>query len=196
MVGGTNLSSRFDRALQLASELHRRQRRKGSPTPYIAHLLAVCAIVLENGGDEDQAIAALLHDAVEDQGGLPTLDRIREEFGESVAGIVKECSDNEGRPDKPWRERKEAYIEHLEHLGLSARLVSLADKIHNARSILTDYRREGECLWSRFNGKREGTLWYYQGLRDKILSVEQSDLAREFQLVVDELLRVTKPQSG
>ncbi len=189
------LTTRFDKALRIANELHRKQMRKGSPTPYIAHLLAVCAIVLENGGDEDQAIAALLHDAMEDQGGAPTLELVRAEFGDRVAGIVKECSDNEGEPKPPWRERKEAYIAHVPELSEDARLVSLADKLHNARSILNDYRREGESLWSRFNGKREGTLWYYGALRDKYAALERSHLADEFAEVVKELLAAAEASS-
>jgi (p)ppGpp synthase/HD superfamily hydrolase len=187
----TALTQRFDDALLLASRLHRQQRRKGSEAPYIAHLLGVCAIVLENAGDEDQAIAALLHDAVEDQGGRPTLDLIRQRFGDRVAHIVEQCSDSDSvDPNEKldWQTRKETYIAHLPQLSDETRLVSLADKLYNARAILTDYVREGESVWERFKGKRVGTLWYYQALRDHFIKADDSDLSRQFARVVQELL--------
>jgi (p)ppGpp synthase/HD superfamily hydrolase len=132
--------------------------------PYLAHLLGVASIALEYGADEDEAIAALLHDAVEDAGGLARLEDIRSRFGENVAGIVAACTDAYVVPKPPWRERKEGYIEHIVQASKSARLVSAADKLHNARSILKHYRVEGEALWSRFNGGKEGTLCYYRAL--------------------------------
>ena len=130
----------------------------------MAHLLAVASIVLEYGGDEDQAIAALLHDAVEDQGGAPIMARIREEFGDRVAGIVEACTDTDEVPKPPWQARKEAYIAHLAEVREDALIVSMADKLHNVRSIAADYRTVGEEVWSRFTGAREGTLWYYRAL--------------------------------
>jgi (p)ppGpp synthase/HD superfamily hydrolase len=160
------LGPRFRDALQFASEAHATQRRKGKSTPYIAHLLAVAALVIENGGDEDTAIAALLHDAVEDQGGRAMLERIQVRFGAKVAGIVEECSDTDVVPKPPWVERKRAYVAAIPHKSPEGRLVSLADKVHNAREILGDYRQQGEALWSRFAGGREGTLWYYRALTD------------------------------
>lgn len=186
------LSERFEQAFDYAFELHQtqgRQSRKGKDTPYIAHLLAVCSIVLEYGGDEEEAIAALLHDAVEDQGGRPTLDAIRSKFGDRVAGIVLECSDSEGDPKPPWKLRKQAYIDHIPDMTPGARIVSLADKIHNARSVLNDFRREGESTWARFKGKRDGTLWYYAELARKFLEVNADPMAQEFKRIVVSLER-------
>lgn len=160
------LSSRFSAALLLAVQLHRTQLRKGSGVPYVAHLLGVTALVLEDGGDEDQAIAALLHDAVEDQGGRETLARIRAQFGERVAEIVAGCTDTYENPKPPWRGRKEGYLQHLWQADEDVLLVSLADKVHNARSILHDLRTQGENLWERFRGGKDGTLWYYRALVD------------------------------
>jgi (p)ppGpp synthase/HD superfamily hydrolase len=127
------LTRRFELALQFASGLHHSQCRKGTPIPYISHLMAVSALVLEAGGDEDLAIAALLHDAVEDQGGAPTLQIIRRMFGDRVANVVMECSDTDREPKPPWRERKERYLTHLLSASADALLVSMADKLHNAR---------------------------------------------------------------
>ena len=160
------LGPRFADALQFAAELHAYQRRKGKTTPYIAHLLSVAALVIEHGGDEDTAIAGLLHDAVEDQGGKPMLERIRARFGGRVAAMVEQCTDADVVPKPPWEERKRAYVAAIPHKTPDALLVSLADKVHNAREILDDYREEGEALWGRFNGGREGTLWYYRALAD------------------------------
>src|SRR4051812_11562858 len=160
------LGERFANALTIATELHIDQARKGTRVPYIAHLLAVCSLVLEDGGDEDEAIAALLHDAVEDQGGQPTLDRIRAAFGEHVAGIVEACSDATVQPKPPWHERKRAYLAHLETADRSALRVSCADKLHNARAIHRDYTEIGDDLWTRFNAGRADTLWYYRSLSE------------------------------
>jgi (p)ppGpp synthase/HD superfamily hydrolase len=160
----TALSERFDDALRVASDLHREQVRKGSGVPYVSHLLAVASIVLEHGGDEDEAIAALLHDAVEDQGGAPTETAIRARFGETVAGIVRECSAEEKTPGATWRQRKERYIAHLAAATPSAVLVSLADKLHNARSILRDHRRLGVDMWEPFNAGPDEQQWYYRSL--------------------------------
>jgi len=160
------MGPQFTAALQLASELHAAQFRKGTRTPYIAHLLAVAALVIEAGGDEEAAIAALLHDAVEDQGGQPTLDLIRDRFGPRVASIVAGCTDADTVPKPPWRARKEAYIAQIPHKSADELLVSVADKVHNARAILADYKVIGEPLWGRFTGGREGTLWYYRALAD------------------------------
>lgn len=159
------LSDRFAAALVLAEKLHREQIRKGSGTPYVAHLLGVASLVLEAGGDEDEAIAALLHDAIEDQGGFATRDLIRSQFGDRVTAIVEGCSDSFDSTNKPpWRERKEQYLVHLQTASASVRLVSMADKLYNAQSILRDYRTLGDALWQRFRGKKEGTLWYYRAL--------------------------------
>lgn len=142
---GMILSERFDTALAMASDLHRQQMRKGTTTPYVAHLLAVTAIVLEHGGTEDQAIAALLHDAPEDQGGRATLERIRDHFGDGVAGIVEDCTDTFEEPKPEWLPRKVSYLKHLEHLAEEAAvLVSAADKLHNLRAIRSDYSQHGD----------------------------------------------------
>ena len=158
------LSGRFREALLYALDLHAAQYRKGASIPYFAHLMAVASIALEHGASEDEAIAALLHDAVEDQGGAPTLAEIRRRFGGAVAAIVEGCTDTDQTPKPPWRARKEAYLAHVRAASPSIRLVSCADKLHNARSILTDYQREGDRLWLRFTGGRDGTLWYYREL--------------------------------
>ena len=159
-----NLSPRYEAALVMATQLHASQKRKGTYIPYVSHLLAVSSLVLEHGGSEDQAIAALLHDAVEDQGGLPTLDKIRDHFGDVVAKIVDHCTDAYEEPKPEWRVRKEEYIASIAKKPLDAALVSCADKLHNARAILNDLRTLGDELWGRFTGGEEGTLWYYQSL--------------------------------
>ena len=160
------LGPRFDQALLYASELHRNQVRKGTDIPYIAHLLSVTALVLEDGGSEDEAIAALLHDAVEDQGGQATLAEIRRRFGEQVAAWVMELSDTDTIPKPPWQERKDDYLEHLANASPEVLRISLADKLHNAHSLLDDLRLVGNETWDRFNGGKTGTLWYYRSLAD------------------------------
>jgi GTP pyrophosphokinase len=159
-----DFSPRFDTALVYAHQLHADQRRKGTAIPYVGHLLAVTALVIENGGTEDEVIAALLHDAVEDAGGAATREEIRQRFGENVAVIVDGLTDTDQTPKPPWRKRKEAYIAHLSEASSSVLLVSLADKIHNAQSILRDVRTDGDTVWNRFTGGRDGSLWYYRSL--------------------------------
>ena len=181
------LTRRFQEALVYAASLHAGQTRKGSDTPYIAHLLGVAALVLEDGGDEDEAIAALLHDAVEDQGGQATLEVIRERFGERVACIVEACSDSDTIPKPPWRARKEAYIARIRDEGEGVRRVSLADKLHNARAVLADFRCVGDKVWARFNGGKDGTLWYYQELAKAFRDVGPHVMAEELDRVVTEL---------
>ena len=184
------MTDRFDRALVFASELHRQQRRKGSEVPYVAHLLAVAAIVMEHGGDEDEAVAALLHDAIEDQGGRETRDEIRRRFGERVTTIVEACTDSWTVPKPPWESRKRAYLERLATGSASARLVSAADRLHNARSVLGDYRSVGEQLWQRFEGRREGTLWYYRSVVDALARSGRTPLVDELERVVSEIERL------
>ena len=161
-------SPRFAQALQDAANLHATQCRKGTDTPYIAHLLAVTAIAIEHGATEDEAIAALLHDAVEDQGGKETLRLIRDRYGDNVANIVDGCSDADETPKPPWRQRKDAYVAHLGQASPSVRLVAAADKLHNARDVLASYRELGENLWPRFSGGRAGTLWFYRAVTDAL----------------------------
>ncbi|HEX6395690.1 MAG TPA: HD domain-containing protein [Acidimicrobiales bacterium] len=162
------LTARFSEALVLAASLHRHQVRKGGNIPYISHLLAVCSIVPEHGGDEDEAIAALLHDGPEDQGGEATLEMIGRMFGERVQAIVAACSDTFETPKPPWIERKKAYIEHLSSAEVprSAVLVSAADKLHNLVTTIDDLEAHGPALWERFNSTPEQQLWYYRSLSD------------------------------
>ncbi|WP_246140371.1 HD domain-containing protein [Euhalothece natronophila] len=181
------LSSRFDHALTFASDLHRKQFRKGSSVPYICHLLGVCSLVLEYGGDEDSAIAALLHDAIEDQGGLPTRDKIKQNFGENVTAIVEACSDAYEKPKPPWRERKEAYINHVPNMSDQAALVSAADKLHNVRSIIKDWHEIGEKIWDVFSASKEETLWYYRELAVAFYKRKPTPIAIELKRTVREL---------
>ncbi len=182
------LSNRFEQALVYAHKLHREQTRKGGNVPYISHLLSVAALVLENGGDEDEAIAALLHDAVEDQGGKATREVILNMFGKRVAEIVDGCTDADTIPKPPWRERKEQYIAKLRHASSSVRKVALADKLHNARSILGDLSRDGKATWDKFTGGKSGTLWYYRTLLEVFLETDaDSWLVQELNRVVGEL---------
>jgi (p)ppGpp synthase/HD superfamily hydrolase len=181
------LGPRFLRAFDLAAAKHAGQTRKASTIPYIAHLMGVTSLVLEFGGDEDLAITALLHDVVEDCGGAPMLKEVKRRFGPRVAKIVDGCTDSDTDPKPPWRERKENYIRHLKTADAETRLVSAADKLNNVRSTLSDYREVGEAIWGRFNGGREGTLWYYRALLDEFLRLKPNRLIREFELAVREL---------
>jgi GTP pyrophosphokinase len=179
---------RLEEALVYAHQLHADQTRKATTIPYIGHLLIVAGIVIDSGGTEDEAIAALLHDAVEDQGGAKTREEIRQRFGENVAAIVDGLSDTDQMPKPPWRARKEAYIAHLAAASSSVLLVSLADKIHNAGSILRDVRNEGESVWSRFTGGKDGSLWYYRALVDAFRARGQyPSLVAELDRIVTEL---------
>ena len=168
------LTIRIDDAFLYAHKLHRDQTRKGKPIAYISHLMTVSAIVIENGGTEDQAIGALLNDAAEDQGGHETLEEIRRLFGDAVAAIVYDCTDAWVEPKPEWRQRKEAYLANLPGKPPSSLLVLLADKVHNAEAILFDYRKLREHLWGRFTGGADGTRWYYGALVD-VFAVAMSD---------------------
>jgi (p)ppGpp synthase/HD superfamily hydrolase len=159
-------SERLAGALALAERLHRDQMRKASSIPYVSHLLAVAALTLEHGGDEDQAMAALLHDAAEDQGGVATLEMIRDDFGDRVAAIVAACSDTFETPKPEWRTRKESFVSGLESISLDALLVVAADKLHNATTMLEGYRAIGIELWSRFTGSRDQQLWYLESVAE------------------------------
>lgn len=181
------LTDRFGEALMFAEAAHRDQRRKGTEIPYVSHLMAVCSLVLEHGGDEDQAVAALLHDAIEDQGGPEMEARIQEKFGERVAKIVRACTDADTEPKPPWRERKEAYLAALPHKPDDALLVSMADKLHNATAILEDHREIGDALWDRFKGGKAGTLWYYERLVEVFLERMPGPLCNRLQRTVAEL---------
>lgn len=185
------LSDRFVLATSRACLWHRDQARKGTQIPYVSHLFSVAALTLEYGGDEDCAIAALLHDAVEDGGGPARLAEIRSEFGEQVAAIVAACTDTDEQPKPPWPQRKQAYIDHVAEKSAEARLVSACDKLHNARSILSDVRELGDGAFERFKGGKAGTLWYYRKLVDAFRLHGRSRLFDELDLVVTELERLT-----
>ena len=190
------LGARFLRAFEFAAEKHRSQTRKASTIPYITHLMGVASLVLEAGGDEDLAIAALLHDVVEDCGGEKMLKEVRRRFGKRVAHIVDGCTDAYVIPKPAWHERKVSYIDRLKAENSDTRLVSAADKLNNVRSILSDYRALGESVWSRFNGGREGTLWYYRTLRDEFLRSEPNRITLDFDLAVQELESLTREKEN
>ncbi len=191
------LTDEFDQALLLATSHHRRQRRKGGEVPYVAHLLAVTALVLEMGGSQSEAIGALLHDAVEDGGGPEMLEQIRGRFGDDVARIVEANSDSDEQPKPPWLERKRAYIAAIADKEPDELRVSLADKLHNARAVLLDYRTVGEALWSRVNSKRSAPVRaYYRGLLDAFtdradeLGADAEPALEELRRTLDELDRL------
>jgi GTP pyrophosphokinase len=185
-----SFGKKLERALVYAAQVHGNHYRKGTGVPYITHLLAVAAIVGENGGTEDEVVAALLHDAPEDRGGEARLTDIRLRFGHAVAEIVAGCTDTYEDPKPPWRERKERHLAYLAGASEAVRLVSAADKLHNARSVLSDYSVAGEDLWSRFNGGREGTLWYYRAVVDNLSPQNDDPIVEELDRVVGELERL------
>jgi GTP pyrophosphokinase len=198
------LGERFERALAWASELHRDQRRKGSNIPYVAHVLAVASIAIEHGATEDEAIAALLHDSIEDQGaafgGAEKLRAaIRERFGDAVLAIVEGCTDSDTIPKPPWKQRKQAFLERLEKAPPSVLLVVCADKLHNARSTVVDLARttdraDRNAYLEKFNGGREGTLWYYRTVGKILLERMPGQLADELARAVLELSLLANPQ--
>lgn len=158
------LTKRFDEAFSYAHELHAEQTRNGTAAPYLGHLMGVASIVLDDGGTEDEAVAALLHDAPEDHGGRPRLEEIRERFGDAVARIVEDCTDSWETPKAAWIERKKAYIAHARHLAPPSLRVSAADKVHNSYAILRDLRNMGEKVWERFNAGPDDVMSYYESL--------------------------------
>ncbi len=165
--------------------------RKRTARPYIGHLLSVTSVVIEYGGDEEMAIAALLHDAVEDQGGLPRLREIRKKFGKRVAHIVDGCTDSYIEPKPPWMDRKRAYVRRVAAESAEVRLVSAADKLSNVRETLHDVRVYGNSVFERFAGKKEGTLWYYRALVTEFRKAGKRPLIDELDRVVTELESVT-----
>jgi (p)ppGpp synthase/HD superfamily hydrolase len=184
---GLGYSAQFIEAFLYAVRLHADQRRKGTgQIPYINHLMAVAVNVAEYGGDESQIIAAFLHDAAEDQGGRPRLEDIRQHFGDDVAGLVEACTDTFESPKPQWRARKEAYLAHLSHASPRVLLLSAADKLHNARTIVADLRREGLACFDRFKGGRDGTQWYYRELARIYLEMGCGPIAEELERVVNE----------
>ena len=191
MTGQTTsprLTPKFVEAVAYAADKHANQTRKGSGIPYLGHLLSVAGYVIDADGTEAQAIAALLHDTAEDQGGEETLAEIREKFGDEVAAIVGECSDTFETPKPQWRERKQRYIDHLPEASDGAILVSLADKLHNAHAILRDFRGHGDELWQRFNVKDpQQHLWYYRSLLDVYSKRVDNWMVDELREVIDAL---------
>jgi (p)ppGpp synthase/HD superfamily hydrolase len=185
------LGARFRRALDYTARVHATQFRKGTSRPYISHLLGVASIVLVHGGDEDEAIAALLHDAVEDQGGQRRLRDIRRKFGARVAHIVEGCTDSDVTPKPPWLKRKKDYLKHLREADSSVRLVSAADKLYNASETLADFRSHRESIWKRFKGGRKGTLWYYREVARILRKKGPKLLSKDLQRVVRELSRAS-----
>jgi (p)ppGpp synthase/HD superfamily hydrolase len=179
------LGDRFEVALVLAHRLHRTQLRKGTQVPYLAHLLSVAALVLEEGGDEDEAIAALLHDAIEDQGGQSTRDLILAKFGKRVCDIVEGCTESRPEPLSSWQDRKVLHLAKLVDETTSVRMVTLADKLHNVRSTLMDYNRFGSSLWNRFGGGRSGTIWYYRAVASSLRSPQQTPILTELERSID-----------
>lgn len=200
------LNKRFNRAIELALELHRRQVRKraivhrgnraAAEVPYFSHLMIVAGTVLDYGGTEAEAAAALLHDSVEDQGGLPTLQRIRKSLGAEVARIVQGCTDSletDETRKEAWKLRKTRYLQHLEEADASVLLVSMADKLHNCRAALRGLRREGERYWLRFNAGKAEQLWYYRALAEvaqrRARGTRAEELVNDFVLCVQELAK-------
>jgi (p)ppGpp synthase/HD superfamily hydrolase len=190
------LGIRLQRAFRYAAAKHDGQTRKKSAVPYLSHLMAVASLVLEAGGDEDMAMAALLHDVVEDCGGMPRLREIRKQFGPRVAKIVEGCTDSFGEPKPEWLVRKKDYLREVTHADAETRLVSASDKLHNVRTILADYRQHGEAIWTRFNGKKEGTLWYYRALSDEYQRRNRNRITHELALAMEELERAADVKPG
>jgi len=179
------LSSRFDAAFAYAHEVHATQTRKGSGAPYLGHLMGVSSIVLDDGGSEDEAIAALLHDAAEDHGGRPRLENIRSRFGDAVAKIVEDCTDAWDTPRPPWLARKQSYVEHARSLPAPSLRVSAADKVHNTYAILRDLRNIGEAVWARYEAPADDVVAYHESL---VRAYREAGGGR----LVDELERIVR----
>jgi (p)ppGpp synthase/HD superfamily hydrolase len=184
------LSPKFEKALVYATRIHGGQLRKKTRIPYVAHILGVTSIALEYGASETEAIGALLHDAVEDCGGAKRLRDIERKFGKAVAKIVDGCTDTDQTPKPPWLQRKKAYIAHVRHASQGTQLVSASDKLHNVRATLMAYRQDGENLWRRFKGGKQGTLWYYRALVNAFTGKRVMPLVQEIDRVLTELERL------
>jgi (p)ppGpp synthase/HD superfamily hydrolase len=183
------LTSRFDEAFRYAHAVHGEQVRKGNHTPYIGHLMSVASIVLDDGGSEDEAIGALLHDAAEDHGGRTRLEEIRARFGEAVAKIVEDCTDSWDTPKRPWVDRKRDYVKHAHTLGPSSLRVSAADKVHNSYAILRDLRNAGEKVWTRFNAPADDVVAYYESLVRAFRAAGGGPLVAELERIVKGIQR-------
>ena len=182
------LTNQFSQALQLAHRLHQNQTRKSGKVPYVSHLMGVSAIVLRYGGTEEEAIAALLHDAVEDQGGQKTLEMIRNQFGDTIAHIVDGCSDSNTTPKPPWKERKLNYIAHLRTTDENTLIVAASDKLYNAEDCIRTYAEIGEGLWDMFTPPREDTKWYYHSLAE-VFETRKKEFPRLMPLI-NETIRI------
>ncbi len=187
------ITPRFSQAVSLAIQAHDGDFRKGTTIPYISHPLAVASIALEYGADEDQAIAALLHDAIED-GGKEYAQLIEAQFGQRVLYLVEGCTD--GVPDAQgkkadWHERKRSYLQHLKQAHDDVLLISGADKLHNARAIVSDLKSVGQIVFERFSTKKDGTLWYYESLAD-IFEARKAPMAKPIRETVNEILEMTR----
>jgi GTP pyrophosphokinase len=180
-----HLTPRFDEAFRYAHEVHGDQTKKRTAVPYLAHLMGVASLVLDEGGNEDDAIAALLHDAAEDHGGRERLEDIRSRFGDAVAKIVEDCTDSWSTPREPWVARKQKYVEHARTLSPSSLRVSAADKVHNTYFILRELRNVGEQIWERYEARPDDVLAYYQAL---VRSYRDAGGGR----LVDELERIVR----
>jgi (p)ppGpp synthase/HD superfamily hydrolase len=178
---------RLEQAFTLANRLHAGQTRKSTSVPYISHLLGVAALVIADGGSEDEAVAALLHDAAEDQGGEATLALIKEQFGERVARIVADSSDTLEDPKPPWRERKVTHLARMQRAEAGTCRVMLADKVYNSRTLLNDLHREGEAAWDKFNGGKQGTLWYYREMYTLLSAKLPGELANQLGRIIEEI---------
>jgi len=193
------LTPRFVEALQLAYYLHHDQMRKGTSTPYIAHLLSVCSLVMYHGGGEDQAIAALLHDSLEDASDKITPEQIGAEFNPKVQQIVQLCSDTppnfRGGEKEPWQVRKERYLAHVRSGRVlpADLLVSVADKVDNASAIVRDLKLVGDLVWTRFKVGKDGQLWYYEELVQAYKQAGvKGDLIETLESLVDEMKRLAQ----
>jgi (p)ppGpp synthase/HD superfamily hydrolase len=189
-VTHTVLGPRFADAIAFATAVHRDQVRKQTTIPYVSHLLAVASLVLDQGGDEAEAIAALLHDTLEDHPDKTSAEDIQARFGRKVSDIVVACSDATSHPKPPWQARKDAYLAHLETAGADVLRVSLADKLHNARAIVADLRVAGPAVWDRFGAGRDQQLWYYRSLLDVFRRRADSPLVTELEVAVAEMERL------
>ena len=183
------LTARFDEALKYAHDVHRDQFRKGNHSPYIGHLLGVASIVIDDGGTEDEAIGALLHDAAEDHGGRPRLEEIRARFGDAVAKIVEDCTDSWQTPKRPWIDRKREYVEHARTLAAPSLRVAAADKVHNAYAILRDLRNHGEQVWDRFNAPADDVIAYYEQMVRALREAGGGKLVEELERIVKGIQR-------
>lgn len=186
-INQTSLGPKFEEALLFANRIHAQQKRKASGAPYLAHILGVTALVLEDGGSEEEAIAALLHDAAEDQGGEEVLAAIREKFGEKVEQIVRECSDTLVSPKPPWKERKEDHLNGLENALPETIRIMQADKVYNARNLQRTLIEQGPQTWQNFKGGREGTLWYFRQMHTLLSQTHSGYLMDELARLIEVL---------